>query len=438
VIELILKIIRQLIFYGFRSGSYDMSSKVDVAIIGAGPFGLSVASHLLAHGVDVRVFGLPMQTWRDSMPHGMRLKSEGFATNISDPKGELTLEKFCQAKNLPYAHTGIPVTAELFADYGNEFQRRFVPDLERKLVMSVELGSNGFDLRLNNNEALTARNVVIAVGIKAFDYLPSELRGFSEDLVTHSCSYGDAAHLAGKEVIVVGAGSSATDTAALLRARGAKPSILTRRSTVNFQTPLGKRSLYDEIKAPMTGLGPGWKAVLCVKAPLLFHAMPEGFRVDVVRRFLGPAPGWFVRDEVEGHIPYITRSILTKASAEGGRIRLSVRHADNSINDLDADHVIAATGYRVDVDRLAFLSKKIRSSLRRAAGAPALSRQFESSIPSLYFVGTASANSFGPMMRFAYGAEFTARRLIRHLAGRLRQVSASRTNTFTALGAERS
>jgi cation diffusion facilitator CzcD-associated flavoprotein CzcO len=279
---------------------------------------------------------------------------------------------------------------------------------------------------------------VVASGIRAFDYIPPELGGIPRELITHSAAYGDASDLAGRDVLVVGAGASATDVAALLRARGAKPTIVTRKSTIRFQTALGERSLSEKLKAPMTGLGPGWKSVLCVKAPLLFHAMPEPFRVDVVRRYLGPAPGWFVRREIEGHVPYITQSTITGAAASGNGVRLSLRHADGSTKDVFAEHVVAATGYRVDVDRLTFIGDKIRANLRRADSAPALSRNFESSMPHLYFVGTASANSFGPMMRFAYGADYTARRLSRHLANRSRRPSASRSQAFSTLGAERS
>ena len=51
-----------------------MGVMTDVAVIGAGPYGLSLAAHLRARGADIRVFGFPMQSWRDSMPVGMKLK----------------------------------------------------------------------------------------------------------------------------------------------------------------------------------------------------------------------------------------------------------------------------------------------------------------------------------------------------------------------------
>ncbi|MGO8913877.1 MAG: NAD(P)-binding domain-containing protein [Bradyrhizobium sp.] len=396
-----------------------MIPATDIAIIGAGPYGLSLGSHLRARGADVRVFGLPMQTWRESMPTGMRLKSEGFASNLSDPARELTLEAYCSKNGIPYADTGLPVNVETFVSYGEAFQRRFIPDLERKMVVSVEPAAYGFELRLDSGEVVAARRVVVASGIRPFDYIPLELRGLPREFLTHSVAYGSAAQLSGRDVIVVGAGASAMDVVALLRADGANPTVLTRRRTIRFQSPLGVRSLFQKVTAPMTPLGPGWKSVLCVKAPMVFHAMPEPFRVDVVRRYLGPAPAWFVREQVEGHVPYITGSTLVSATASGSRVRIVIRDVEGQTREIFADHVVAATGYRVDLDRLTFLGERIQSSLRRADGAPALSRNFESNLPGLYFVGTAAANSFGPMMRFAYGADYSARRLSRHLTIRL-------------------
>jgi thioredoxin reductase len=395
-----------------------MSMITEVAIIGAGPYGLSLASHLRARGTDVRVFGFPMQTWRESMPTGMKLKSEGFASNLSDPTDELTLEAYCSENDIPFANTGLPVNIETFVAYGEAFQKRFIPDLERKMVVSVEPAPYGFDLCLDSGEVVAARRVVVASGIRAFDYIPSELRSLPRELITHSVAYGDAAHLSGRDVIVIGSGASAIDTVALIKSRSAKVRILTRQPTIRFQSPLGERSLYEKVTTPMTGLGPGWKSVLCVKAPLVFHAMPESFRVEVVRRYLGPAPAWFVREKVEGHVPYITQSTVVDAAAKHAGVRLVIRHADGLTSEISADHAVAATGYRVDVDRLTFLGERIRSNLRRAAGAPVLSLNFESSVPQLYFVGTAAANSFGPMMRFAYGAAVSARRLSRHLTAR--------------------
>ena len=393
-----------------------MRGITDVAVIGAGPYGLSLAAHLRARGADTRVFGLPMQSWRDSMPAGMKLKSEGFASNISDPGGVLSLGAFCQVRNIPYADTNILVSLETFVSYGEAFQKRFVADLEQKRVVLVEPAPHGFNVRLESGEVVAARRTVIATGIKAFAYTPPELVSLPKGVLSHSADYGDAVHLAGSDVIVIGAGASATDVAGLLHLRGAHVTLVTRRSAIRFQTPLGERSLFEKIRAPMSALGPGWKSVLCVKGPLLFHAMPERFRVDVVRRYLGPAPAWYAREQVEGHVPYILQSQIVEAQATKAGARLTLKHADGSVREIAADHVVAATGYRVDTQKLTFLSERIQAGLGRVAGAPALSRNFESTVPGLYFVGASAANSFGPMLRFVKGAEFASRRVANHIA----------------------
>jgi hypothetical protein len=80
-----------------------------------------------------------------------------------------------------------------------------------------------------------------------------------------------------------------------------------------------------------------------------------------------------------------------------------------------ADHVIAATGYRVDLRALAFLEAGLRARVSTIEGAPALSPDFESSVSGLHFVGVAAANTFGPVMRFLLGARYASRRITRHV-----------------------
>jgi thioredoxin reductase len=398
----------------------------DVAVIGAGPYGLSLAAYLRKQGVDVRVFGSPMETWRDAMPVGMKLKSEGFASNIADPDGAFSLSTFCKEANIPYADTNLLVTLSTFLAYGNAFQKRLVPELEQKMVVLVEPAPHGFNLHFENGEIAAARRTVIASGIRVFAYSPPELVGLPKEVFSHSADFGDAVHLAGREVAVIGAGASAMDVSVLLRSHGAQVTVISRRSVIRFQSPLGERTLYEKIRAPMTGLGPGWKSVLCVRGPLLFHVMPRSFRVDVVRRYLGPAPAWYAREQVEGRIPYILQSNVIEAQTTGQGVRLTLRHSDGSGRHMRVDHVVAATGYRVDTQKLPFLCDQIQARLGRVDGAPALSRNFESTVPGLYFVGTSAANSFGPMLRFVYGTAFASRRVANHIA----PVARGRSATF--------
>lgn len=387
----------------------------DVAVIGAGPYGLSIAAHLASAKVDFRIFGEPMQTWRTAMPRGMRLKSEGFASTLYDPKGEFPFSKFCQDNGIPYARTGLPVSLENFAAYGMEFQRRYVPGLDTSQVASIAQADGGFRVTLADGREESFRRIVCAVGISHYAHMAPELSELPPSVLSHASAQPDLSAFAGKSVIVVGGGASAADTAALLADAGAEAQIVTRRPRLAFHAPPRARTWRDSIRRPVTTIGPGWKSVMCTRAPLVFHAMPRGFRHDVTRRYLGPAPCWFVREQIESKVSIRTGSHVTAARESGGAAVLDVRN-DAGLDTISADHVIAATGYRVDLGRLSFLDQGLKDKIRSAEQTPILSRNFETSVPGLYFVGASSANAFGPLVRFACGAEFTARRLTRHLA----------------------
>lgn len=392
--------------------------KCDVAIIGAGPYGLSIAAHLKAHGVDFRIFGHPMHTWLAHMPKGMRLKSEGFASRLYDPGSTFTLEAYCKEKGIPYADMGLPVPLDVFSSYGLEFQRRFVPELEPNLVTSMRRSPEGFRLGLDDGRSLTARRVVMAVGLTHYENMPPILAALGENFATHSARHNTVDQFKGREVVVVGAGASALDLAALLHQAGAKVQVVARKPVIRFHDPPDnlKPSLIDRLRTPTTGIGPGWKLFWCVNAPLIFRKMPQEFRFEKVKTVLGPAPCWFIKEEVVGKIPLNVDVGVTEAKIQNGRVGLQLTDSRGTHRTLMADHVIAATGYKVDLRRLTFMDSDLQSAVLSAEQTPVLSSNFESSVPGLYFVGTSAANTFGPLLRFAFGAGFTAGRLSKHLA----------------------
>jgi thioredoxin reductase len=390
---------------------------IDVAIIGAGPYGLSIAAHLKARGVEFRIFGSPMRTWLVNMPKGMRLKSDGFASSLYDPDSAFTLGRYCQEKGIPYADQGLPVPLETFSSYGLEFQKRFVPELENTLVVSVDRVPGGFQIRLADGEVVATRRIVNAVGLSYFEHVPPALAELPEEFVTHSSRHSTLDHFKGRELAVVGAGASAVDLAALLHEAGASVQLVGRKARIRFHDPPKRipAALLERIRYPMTGIGTGWKLVFCASAPLVFRQLSERYRFDAVRRLLGPAPGWFVKDQVVGKVPFNLGVSITQAKVQNGRVSLQLTDGSGGQRTLVTDHVIAATGYKVDLRRLTFLHSDIQAGIQCVEHTPVLSSNFESSVPGLYFVGTAAANTFGPLLRFAVGARFTARRLARHL-----------------------
>jgi len=391
---------------------------IDTVIVGAGPYGLSVAAHLRHQGIPFRIFGRPMDSWLQHMPKGMMLKSDGFASDIYDPEQAFTLRQFCADNGIKYADTGVPVQLETFGAYGLAFRDRMVPELEDKMVANVDRSPSGFVVRLEDGETIQARRVVLAIGITHFEYIPENLAQLPPEFLSHSARHREVEPFRGRSVIVIGGGASALDLAGLLQEAGAQVQLVTRRKELKFHTrPTGKpRSWWQQIRHPQSGLGPGMRSRFFADAPGVFYYLPESLRLEIVRTTLGPSGGWFIRDKVIGKLPLHLSCTPQGADVQNGKVRLTIQAADGSKREVVAEHIIAATGYRVDLERLKFVSPEIRSKIKVVGGAPVLSTGFESSVPGLYFAGVAAANSFGPVMRFAFGAGFAARTITRALA----------------------
>ena len=397
-------------------------SIADTAVIGAGPYGLSIAAYLRGRGLDVRTFGQPMQTWREHMPKGMHLKSEGFASQLFDPDSEFTLANFCAAAGIPYADVGLPVALATFSDYGVAFAKKFVPHLDAREVSRVVRNAPGFTLTLSDGESVRARRVIVAVGISHFAYVPPVLGALPPELAVHSSRYHDYAQFKDQRIAIVGAGASAVDVAVSLHQAGAFPSLVARVPKLAFhEPPVLARPFLTRLRYPRSGLGCGLKSRFFTDMPDAFSLLPRSLRSFAVRTQLGPAPCWFAKDVFVPNVATRLGVSLERCEVEDGRVALHLRDRNGEPSRIVADRAIAATGYRVDLRRLPFLDEDLRPAIRAFNGSPRLTRNFESSVSGLYFVGLPAADTFGPLLRFAYGARFAATRLRAHLAknGRL-------------------
>ena len=385
----------------------------EVVIIGAGPYGLSMAAHLRQGGIGFRIFGIPMQNWRTAMPKGMFLKSEGAGSDLSDPTRSMTLARHCASRDLPYRDRAMAIPLETFVDYGLAFQRRLVPEVEECAVMALVRKAGAFDVRLDTGELVVARRVVIAVGTTYFRYLPPHFVTLPRELMSHSRDHSDFATLAGRDVIVIGGGQSALETAALLHEGGATVRVLVREPRVvwNPRPHAGPRTAVSRLSRPSSALGAGWKAWFYSDGAAMFQFLPPKLRSAVVRRALGPAGAWWLRDRVERQFPVLCGHVVREVGEKGSKVGLSVTRPEGGVTEMSADHVVAATGYKVDMSALPFLNGSLLERLQRYDAAPVLSSDFESSIPGLHFTGLAAANQFGPSMRFVAGAKYTARRI---------------------------
>jgi hypothetical protein len=390
------------------------AGSLDVAIIGAGPYGLSIAAHLREAGVEHCLFGVPMEAWADHMPAGMNLKTDASSSDLSDPEGVATYQRFCVEHGV--ATKGVPVALATFLAYGRDFASRFAPAAEGKRLVRLDRAAGGLEIEFDDGSRLTARRVVIASGIMPFYHVPPEFRDLPPELLSHSSAYGPLDRLDGKQVAIIGAGASALDLAALLNERGTAVTLITRAPQFTiFGTPGPPRPLLERLRAPSSRLGPGWLFRLSEESPRLVRWFPEAQRRAILRRAFVPAGGYDLQGRVMGQVPLRLGCRVERALERGGRVLLELCALDGAREAFACDHLLAATGYRIDVARLDFLPARISAGLRTTEGSPHLSFDYQSSVDGLYFVGPTAAYAFGAAMRFVYGAMHPARRLARHL-----------------------
>ncbi|WP_416520479.1 NAD(P)-binding domain-containing protein [Streptomyces achromogenes] len=381
----------------------------DLLVVGAGPYGLSIAAHAAAAGLRVRVFGRPMAFWRDHMPRGMLLTSPPWASDLSDPQGRWRLDVFRAFRGLTGGDAE-PVPLEVFTGYGLWFARNAVPGTDERTVTRVAPRTGGFEAVTEDGETYTARTVALAVGLLPFAELPAALRGLPPALVSHSSRHARLDRFRDRDVTVLGGGQGALETAALLAEQGTRVRLLVRADRLRWERP--------RRRPPWS---PGRRGRWYAERPGLYRRLPERARSRIAARALGPAGSWWVRERVEHRVEVLYgREVAGAREVPGGlRLETAVRRGGSAV--LETGHVIAATGFRPALGRLRPLSPELRALLATGAGGvPEVGPEFESSYPGLFLAGPVTAACFGPAARFLHGVPFTADTLVRGVRRRLR------------------
>jgi thioredoxin reductase len=360
------------------------------------------------------------------MPKGMFLKSTFDASSLSAPEPGWSLGDFWAEAGLPALDEN-PVPLDSFINYGLDFQRRRVKHVEPLEVRRIAAAPGGFRVTLTNGEEVSARAVVVASGHVCFAHIPNQLNNTANkpasvaSAISHASQHSDFSKLSGRVVAVIGAGQSALESAVLLKEAGADVHLLVRGRYILWGNPPSKirDHLLRRAFKPPSPLGPGWSLFVLSRAPELVSCLPAPVRLFLLRNILGPSGGWWLRSRFERNINVMLETLVEEARISNGRVALQLRTSSGERFKLNVECVIAATGYRVDTDLIQFLDPALKARIARVKGtaAPCLSHSFESSIPGLYFTGLSAAATFGPVLRFVCGCEFTARRISRALTG---------------------
>jgi FAD-dependent urate hydroxylase len=381
------------------------NTQYDVVVVGAGPYGLSVASHLLMQGLKVAIFGKPIGFWREHMPKGMLLRSFWWASNLSDPQKKYGLEQYLQEQG---QHGSDPLPIETFIKYAHWFQRHAVPEVDETYVASIERQEQQFEVRLADGRLIQSSAVVMAPGLFYYVYRPHEYDHLPTELISHTSDHQTFDLFIGKRVVVIGGGQSALETAALLHEADAHVQLVTRRPISwlppeNTATPFFIRQL----RAPKVGLGYGWLNWALEYYPYTFQTLPQVTKDRLLVTLHGPAGASWLNGRIVGKVQLYEQQQIEKIQEIGGSLKLTL---SKNIR-LEADYVILATGYHADVKRLPMLHSSLLPMLQTHMGSPILNNHFESSVPSLYFVGFSAARSAGPLFRFVVGSHAAAQRV---------------------------
>jgi FAD-dependent urate hydroxylase len=378
---------------------------LDTIVIGAGPYGLSATTHLRKAGIETKTFGSPMSFWRNHTPAGMMLRSALSASDIASPDRGMTLAAYLGGRGtVPDG----PVAVSSFVDYGTWFQARRLPDIDRRCISEILAEQDGFCVVAEDGEIFRAKRVVVATGIAGFAHRPSAFESAPDSLVSHSNDNPDPARFHGRRVGIIGSGQSAIETAALVKEAGAQVEVIMRaprirwlRGAVKLRDQLGP---LGRLMFPWTDVGsPPLNQVIA--RPALFRTLPAAARVTIDRRTMRASVAAWLKPRIDGVRLSTSRTVLDDASVR------------------KFDHVVLATGFRINLARLSFLNRELLAAIQRTAGYPHLKCGFESSVHGLHFIGATAAYSFGSVTRFVAGTTYSAAALTAAICSSSRRVA---------------
>jgi cation diffusion facilitator CzcD-associated flavoprotein CzcO len=376
--------------------------ETDLLIIGAGPFGLSLAAHARTLGLKTAVVGKLMGFWKDHMPQGMLLRSA--CDWHLDADGHHTIEAFLAAR-AQVPRDVEPLSRDFYLQYADWFRRQAGIEPLPGWVSSLQRRAGGFAAVMDHGAALAARNVAVAVGFNNFAQVPPELSAMlPAGRWSHTCDTVNLAALGGKRVLIVGGRQSAFEWAAILADEGAAQVHVSHRHDSPAFAPADWSWVNPLVDAMVDR--PGW-----------FRCLPKPEQDALAKRLWiegrSKVEPWLKARVMRPGVTLWPRTRLVSCEETRGGLAVKLDNAQTLL----VDHVILATGYRVRIERVPFLSGLL-DTLAVEDGFPMLDEHFQTSIPGLYVTSMPATRDFGPFFAFTVSVRTSAKLIGRALTAR--------------------
>ena len=361
-----------------------------VLIIGAGPYGVSVALELSRRRIPFVICGDPFALWFNHTLERASLRSDVHVSEVFTKDRRFRLDDFL-TRTLPVAQADairrgrIPVS--VFRDYLRHVQASLPFPIVREKIVSLDKRCGQFIAQTTSGQVIAASQVILACGLESHQRLPEALKHLNGHVV-HAWQTQRYEHLRGKRVLVIGSGQSAGEAVWLLR----------HDNTVTWVHRTPPDFFADPIALPRPIFA------LAMRTSHIFSMMPAWLQRKLRQNLLSSTMTPDLREDVFA-------SNVHAVQTDAGELGLTVSQGaiDSARLKRSFDLVIACTGYRHRLSNLAFLSPALLGLARcDAEGMPLLDRAFRTSVPGLYVVGAMAEPKHGPAMRFMSGCRTTA------------------------------
>ncbi|ANU10898.1 hypothetical protein BBH88_11545 [Planococcus antarcticus DSM 14505] len=174
--------------------------KTTILIVGAGPYGVSLAHELWRKNIDFVIVGKPFDLWLSHTLNDTAIRSDHNASEIFSKDKKFNLSTFIE-KNFPADAVEIKKSRlpnALFRAYLLDVLHKMPFSFYKKQLLSLEKSENGFIGRMEDGIQIYAKKVVLATGIGVHKKLPESLRKLETKQVHHSWNVVDYEAVKGK------------------------------------------------------------------------------------------------------------------------------------------------------------------------------------------------------------------------------------------------